>query len=463
LPMAVGFIRTPIFTRYFSAEEYGIYGIIFITHSILSIFFFTWISNCLWRFYHNYLSRNKLNELYTNLLFVKFFTTLLFLVITLSWTFVSKDILTKRLIFLLFLQFLSSGFTSYMMLIFRIEGFSKRFNVITIIRVFLQFGLQYFFAFHTDLRIESLPLGIFIVDVLSIMFLTFRYFTKIEIRIRFVSKSILKELYSYTSVIIISNLSILFLTSIDRYLIAIFGNINEVGIYNQVYNISQLSMMSFVNLFFAIVNPKFIKEMENNLGGTNMLTSIYITVYIIAALPIVVYFSFYSDFLAKALLGKEFYSGYTMIPFVMFSSFIYGITMFFETRIKFASAYKKILKGFIIATLINLVLNCILIPLFNYQWAAVTTLFSYIILFIIFLRYDIKLNNFSFSGIKTILPPIYIIIAETVIHFVLEYFRGDNKTVIFSLIEVGIFFILYFIIVFRYSLLPIITFKNQYK
>ena len=461
--MAIGFIRTPVFTRHFTPEEYGIYSIIYLTHSILAIFFFTWITNCLWRFYYKYQNQNKLNELYSNLFLLKIVLGIFFFVISMSWFFIIHDILVKKLIILLFLQLFSSGFVSYILVIFRIEGFAKRFNFIAISHIILQFSFQYFLAFYLKLRIESLPIGIFIVDFIFLIFLYLKYLKKIEIKLKFISKSIIKDLFSYASAIIISNLSILLLTSVDRYIIAIYGTIAQVGIYNQVYNISQMSMMAFVNLFFAIINPRFIKEMENNLEGTSRLTSLYITIYIMIALPIAVYFSLFSYNLSKILLGSAFNSGFTMIPFVMFSSFIYGITMFFEARIKFAVNFKKILMGFIPATILNIILNFICIPIFNYQVAAITTLISYTILFFTFWRFDLKINKFSFSGIKFIIPSIYILLLEILIHYTIKFFILENMSILFSIIEGIIFLILYIFVILKYSFLPILAFKKQYS
>ena len=68
VPMVVGFFKTPIFTRYFTPEEYGYLGLIMITFSYISIFLYSWLSSCLWRYYNAYKLKNDLKTLYSNLL-----------------------------------------------------------------------------------------------------------------------------------------------------------------------------------------------------------------------------------------------------------------------------------------------------------------------------------------------------------------------------------------------------------
>ena len=62
--------------------------------------------------------------------------------------------------------------------------------------------------------------------------------------------------------------------------------------------------------------------------------------------------------------------------------------MFIEVKFKFADKLKNIAIGVIIASILNIGLNFIFIPLYGYQWAAITTLVAYLFLLLYFYLQD---------------------------------------------------------------------------
>ena len=69
-PLLAGFVKTPIFTRHFSGEAFGQFGLVGITFSFLGMLLFSWISSCLWRYYGKYKTSGDLSLLYSNLIFL---------------------------------------------------------------------------------------------------------------------------------------------------------------------------------------------------------------------------------------------------------------------------------------------------------------------------------------------------------------------------------------------------------
>ena len=53
-PLLVGFVKTPVFTRHFSTEDFGNLGIVQVTFSYLGMLLFSWIASILWRYYQKY-------------------------------------------------------------------------------------------------------------------------------------------------------------------------------------------------------------------------------------------------------------------------------------------------------------------------------------------------------------------------------------------------------------------------
>ena len=82
IPLFIGFIKTPVFTRHFGKDEYGSLGLVTITFTFFGMFLFSWIGSCLWRYYNKYESDNSLKTLYSNLFFLYLLAFTLLLVIS---------------------------------------------------------------------------------------------------------------------------------------------------------------------------------------------------------------------------------------------------------------------------------------------------------------------------------------------------------------------------------------------
>ena len=189
----------------------------------------------------------------------------------------------------------------------------------------------------------------------------------------------------YGSAGLLLNLSILSLSYFDRYIIAFFYELEEVGIYDQVSKISQLSVIALVTIYFNTINPVLFRRLELDFQGSLESMKSYVFTFVFFGVPIVFYLSLFSEELATLLLGINFREGYVMMPYFFMGSFLYGLCNFFELRLKFSNRIKKLSLIALCIASINIVLNIFLVRSFCYQWAAFTTLISYVILFVILL------------------------------------------------------------------------------
>jgi O-antigen/teichoic acid export membrane protein len=460
IPILVGFIRVPIFTRYFTASEYGIYGIILITYTILTLFLFSWLANCIWRFYNKYKNKNELPRLYSNLFLLFIAFSALFTIIAVGWSIGSNEEETKRLVLYVFLQLMVSNLNNYMLIVHRLEENSGLFNTVTMLRAILSFGLQYILTFRLGWRIEAIPSSMIIVEAIISLFLISKFLQTGKIKIGLISKTTLKELFEYAIPGIISNLGLYLLTSSDRYVIALFEEMDKVGIYNQVYNLCQISIMALVNIYLSVINPRFFKELESNFNATSRLTIIYIKPFLLILAPIVTYFSLFARPVATVLLGPEFRVGYPLIPWVSFAVFIYGLTLFFENRLKLNSKYKPVIIGFLICAAINIGINFFTIPKWGYFWAGISTFISYLILLIYLIYQDIRKNGLLLKLPANILPAFAFLILQSFIYTrYIESYSQDNFTLL-TLLTATVFTITYFIIVVIFNIKDLRIFQH---
>lgn len=449
IPIIVSVIRAPVFTRYFTPEEYGNYSLVFITINIISVFLYTWLSNSVWRFYFKYKKSGELSSFYPSLLILIFTATILFSLIVIPWALLQKNELISRLIILLFLQTFLNQFISLILIIVRLENKSGLYNTIHSIRAILSFCVLLILTFQFNFRIEAIPIATMVVELLILIVVIKPILKNVTINFRKITKVVLFEIGKYSIPGIVTNLSIVLLTYSDRYVISIFCDMSQVGIYSQIYNFSQLSILALVQVFFSVINPEFLKALEYYPDKINKYLSQYYKYYLILLLPITFYMSIFAKPISVIFFGEDFREGYDIIPYVAFSAFINGLILFRDTKFKFENKYRMVIIGFMIATLVNLALNFILIPIFGYKMAALTTLISY---FILYLYYYLN-DNVRLTRSKPYLiiagKTIGLLLLQALIDYLIRKLFKIELDLLFSIIEGTIFLLVYVLIIVK--------------
>jgi O-antigen/teichoic acid export membrane protein len=134
------------------------------------------------------------------------------------------------------------------------------------------------------------------------------------------------------------------------------------------------------------------------------------------------------------------------MPYVFVSAFLYGLFMFVEIKFKFADKLRNIAIGVIIASVLNIGLNFILIPLYGYKWAAITTLVAYLFLVLYFYSKD----SLGFFKNKSFLKTISSAIAILVIMIGADrLFRHYYVPDVLQTIIEGIFLLALYVLIFR--------------
>jgi O-antigen/teichoic acid export membrane protein len=447
IPLIIGLIKSPVFTRYFIPAEYGYYSLTFIAFNYLSIAFFTSVSSIIWRFYFKYEKEGRLQPFKTMIFMLVIISGFLISMTGSVWYNLSSNPLLKKLILLCVIHFITSEIININLVFARIKGKAVFYNLLQSFRFIFSFILLFYLTFYLGKRIDSLLTSTIAINIIILIWMM------IAAGRRFSYKPFklyeLKEIIAYGLVSVVANFCLVLLATSDRYIIKIFDSIEHVGIYNQVYNIGLISIGTLVNVFFTALNPYILKILEDgdDKSGNYILKYVFRFVYFM--LPLTVFLSFFARPLADLLLGSDFRVGYNMIPYILVSSLLYGFTMFHETRLKFQLQYRKIIIGFVLALLLNVILNLICIPAFGYKTAAITTLLSYIFLFLFFysvdtLRYLINTDFIRFTGLFVLVLALECIL----LHLVNTNFTSLNKLPLAILEGFLALFLSYFVIHF---------------
>ena len=449
LPMFLGFIKTPVFTRHFNTEDFGQLGIVTISFSFLGMVLFSWISSCLWRYYSSYKTSQGLGILYANLLLLFAISLMLLGVVAVGWFVTASKDLVKELIFYSFFQLIFNQLFLAYMVVVRLNGKSKYYTVFQAVRAFLSLTLSLIFVFYFDLGIGALISSLVLVDLASLILLIWLNPAEIKFRFNKINKSTLNELLQYGSLGSILNVSLLIVSFSDRYIIDFYYDLEEVGIYDQVSKISQLSVLALITVYFNTINPTLIKELDSNFKGSLTKIQNYLYPFVLIGIPIIAYLSFFSEELAGILLGIDFRSGYLMMPYFFVATYVHGFSNFFELRLKFSNQLKWLGSIAIITAILNIVLNLVFVAKFGYHWAAYTTLFSYVFMLLLFYYRDQEVLKLSAKRKRILLKMLLLLIAQYLI-FALVVDKIDLQKEI--RIVIGLIFALTYFLFFKKSI-----------
>ena len=170
-PLLINFIKTPIFTRHYSAEDFGILGLVLISVGYLSTVLFSWLTSCLWRFYPKFNIQKKLDQLYHNLIFLYVITSIIMLVLAFLATQFFSNNLINNLIYAAAFHFILREFLNLYFIILRLKGKSKRYNLLISLQTILSFILLIIMSFVLHFDIAAMIYSLVLIDLAFIFYL----------------------------------------------------------------------------------------------------------------------------------------------------------------------------------------------------------------------------------------------------------------------------------------------------
>jgi len=450
IPMGIGFIKTPIFTRHFNKASFGELGIVSITFAFLGMMLFSWISSCLWRYFSRYRETKELTALYSNLLLLFGVSLIVLVIFSFGWYIGSGDELIKKLICFSFFQLAFNQLFLGYMVVMRLRGKSEFYTVFQGVKSILGLSLSLLLVFYFDQGIVALVSSLAIIDMSAVFILLILNPAGIKLDFRKVKMHVIRQLLSYGSVGLILNLSLLSIAYSDRYIIAMYYDLEEVGIYDQVSKISQLSIMALITVYFNTISPNLLKRLESDFKGSLRDMHYYMYPFILIGIPLVFYLALFSKELASILLGAPFREAYTLMPFIFVATYLHGFSNFFELRLKFSDRLRKLGLIAVLTAALNILLNIILVKRFGYEWAARTTLISYIFMLLLLILNDKSLFNIPKEWYRDLLKIMTLLSLQYVTYLMI---LAQTSLQLEFRISIGILFLLMYFLIFRKSIL----------
>ncbi len=263
----------------------------------------------------------------------------------------------------------------------RSAGFVKIFAVDGIISVMIQFLCNILFMMKLDLGINGYILSFVAADAFSILFLFVTTKSYKSLRVKYIDKSLLKEMLKYSVPLIPTYLLWWLTSSSDRIFVIQMVGEKENGIYAAAYRLPTL-LMFVTTIFYQAWQISSIEEKDSDELGR-----FYGTVYKTYSSLIFIGAAFLIAFakpLTGILLSGDNYDGaekYTVILIVsmIFQCFCQFLSSIYSVQKKSKNSCFTAFS----AALTNIVLNLLFIPKLGVYGAAIATAAAYFTCYVI--------------------------------------------------------------------------------
>src|SRR5665648_152288 len=438
----ITFILTPIYTRYFTPQEFGIFSLTTMAISIISPLCMIGTSDALFRLYFDkddLLYRKELIS--TGLKLVIYIASSVLIIFFIF----RKPITIRYLGNIKYLDYIILGIiiiffrniTSITNSIIRMENNRKKIVQITLIQsvVTLLFNLLFIVVMHKDMRF------ILITNVINLIILFFitseygrKYLNFSDFRI---NKNISKEIIRYGLPLTPVFIGYWILSAGDKLILNYIYDTSAVGLYSVGMKLASI-MILFQSIFAQGWHFFSFFTMRDN-DASRVYGKIF-DLAVFTGISIVTVLLFYGDFIFKILFSQIYYKAWVVSPIlclgpvIMVLKWIVGI----GTSIKKKTYLSTI--GIFLAAITNIILNFLFIPKYYLMGAAIATLISYVVMLIFDILIVCPLFNVDFNKKR-------IIIISSILFssYIIKYRFLENKlllSTIFLFIYIAIYSIL---------------------
>jgi O-antigen/teichoic acid export membrane protein len=380
----IQFVLIPIYTRIFNPTEYGILNLALLLVSIGTIIFGNWIATCVTRFLPYYQRIDKTPIFYSSLLLSLILSLIVFFFLTIPAFFFLRgyvDVGYQKVLHFVIALIPFSVVFQVSLSILRIKQQSKQYVIYNLTFASVGATLGVLLAVFLKLGSSGILLGqIIIVSFLGMVMFKGSFLSVANVGYRASSSSVIRQFALYGFPAAASTIGTWLLSGSDRYVIGYFKGTADVGLYSMSHNVGDIILL-ITNAFTLAVVPALMLAWESeNREATSYLLSQFTRIFFLVGLPAVGGISILARPIFGLLTTESYYSASGVVPLIALGNFTYGLCLLSYTGLQTAMKSNIMARNWIIAGVINIVLNVILVPRFGYGAAAFTCLMSYVAL-----------------------------------------------------------------------------------
>jgi len=402
------FLTIPIFTRLMPQNDFGIVNTYLSVVSILTITVGLSLSSSIRHAYMDY--KTDIKNYMSAIFQISSFSFLIIFIVSIIIVKIFYKEIDITIVVLALVHSYGLFIVSCMNILYMMRvDYIKKTLLMSLLNVFITV-----FSIILLLQVEDNEYLSRIIPYVLIYFTVGLFFYLKYVNIR--NKKSVKNYYKYALKIsvplIFHGLSTTVLFSADRIMLTFYRSASETGMYSLIYSLCMITIVfkaSLESLWIPWFNDKINKNLINDINSA-------VKKYIIIILTVMICLLLVSPEILHIMAPKEYWGGVNIIPVVIVASFfmfLYSISVNLEYYYK---STKMIAINTISVAILNIILNIIFIPKYGAIAAALTTLVSYLISFIVHYLTARKLDNRLFEY-KIYIVPILMMGSSVIIFY----------------------------------------------
>lgn len=387
----IGFVLIPLYTdpKYFSIDDFGVIAILDISGLILISLMASGLPQSMMRWYWDKDYRNNQKGIFFMSMAFQVIISLLFCLFLFPLSpqlsaVIFKNTDWSHAIRLLILSSALQAINNLINTLMRVQSKSVLFTLANLLKLLTVLCLTIYFIIFRRMGV----VGIYLAQVTgNLLFIIILSVYAVKNLTPFFSLPIFRSMSRYGFPLLLANFASAALTVIDRFALNSLALLKYVAIYTLAYKISSVLKLVIVDSIKMALTPMIYQKIDTpdnkRYYSKVMLYSSYILMLGI------IFISLFSYEIIKLIAkSTEFWGAYIVVPVLSLSVFFMNMreTTSYGLIIKKKTSIIGI--NVVIATVLNILLNIILIPEWNILGAACATIITQIIYWLL---------NFYFS------------------------------------------------------------------
>lgn len=436
----INILLIPLYTNKLLTNDYGIVDLLQTYISLFVPILTLKLDGAMFRFLiDNRNNKDEKNKIITNILILVTFN--IFITILLAFL-ISKFITIKYFSYVL-LNLVLMMISDILLQLLRGLGKNKEYSICSIITALVTLIFNLILILIFKFGANSILISSSISSFICILFIIFKIKLYNYIKVKYLDLRFMKNMIKYSWPLIPNSLSWWIVNVSDRTIISFFLGTAFNGIYTVSCKFSNIlnSIYTIFGMSWHETASLHINDKDKDIFFSDIINRIYllfssVSILIIAVLP----------FLYNIFIGQDYLSSYNYIPILLYSNTLNVIINLIGGIYIAKKRTKEVASTTIMSSILNILINIIMIKWLKLYAACISTLVSYVIMSIY--RYidcqkyvKIKLN------IKQIIIYTILFILESIVYlknnfilniialiFTIVYVLLVNKKVIDSVI-----------------------------
>ncbi len=388
LPSITPFITVPIYTHLFSPDEFGWYVLAFGISELLMAATITGFASGAVRFFVDFKKQGKLKTYFAAMM-------VSFVIMVAAGALVSGGALLAlrttlsadlyRILWVAIPTFAATSLSELLMTIIRAQERSRAFSFYEMLNRGGTVVISLVLVLVFGMGVEGLLWGQCIIMALTAIPLTWLIVRHLDDENAAgdltITRTDMSTIWRFSLPITVGHIAMWALRMSDRYVVEMFWDSYEVGLYSVSYRIASRSILFLVGLFWLVPAPIITRiwEEDGRQAAERALTMVS-SFFFLMIVPAVVGFAVLAKPLVVLLASDEYLDGYRAGWLIAIAMMCQGLSELASFGMLLSKRSGVVARNLFIIAGANLGLNLLLIPPWGFMGAATSTAISFLLL-----------------------------------------------------------------------------------